>query len=201
VITGSDEEAGAGDGRLRAADADREHVIDLLKAAFVAGRLTKDELGARAGRALTAQTYAELAVLTDDIPAGPPAASPPRPSARPRSRPKRPRRVRNAAVGSVSSVTVGFLSFCYGASLDDHTTLLFLYLTLLSLITAAGIMGYGILTAVAARRPGAQLPPRTGQGQRGRGLEGQQRGSTGDNPPHPDTRNVQISARPAPNPA
>ena len=45
--------AGAtGRGRLRASDADREQVIDTLKAAFVQGWLTRDQLGVRAGQAL-----------------------------------------------------------------------------------------------------------------------------------------------------
>ena len=57
-------------GRLRASDADREHLIETLKTAFVQGRLTKDELGARAGQALAARTYAELGAITADIPAG-----------------------------------------------------------------------------------------------------------------------------------
>ncbi len=37
--------------------------------------MTRDELGARAGRALSARTYADLAALTADIPAAdiPPA--------------------------------------------------------------------------------------------------------------------------------
>ncbi len=63
--------AGAvGCGRLRASDADREQVIDALKAAFVQGLLTKDELGMRAGQALASRTYAELAVIAAGIPAG-----------------------------------------------------------------------------------------------------------------------------------
>jgi hypothetical protein len=45
-------------------------VVDTLKAAFVEGRLTKDELDARAGQAFAARTYADLAALTADIPAG-----------------------------------------------------------------------------------------------------------------------------------
>ena len=57
-------------GRLRASHADREQVIETLKAAFVQGRLTKDELDARAGQAFAARTYAELAALTIDLPAG-----------------------------------------------------------------------------------------------------------------------------------
>jgi hypothetical protein len=58
-----------GHGRLRASDADREQVIDTLKAAFVQGWLTRDQLGERAGRALVSRTYAELAAATAGIPA------------------------------------------------------------------------------------------------------------------------------------
>ena len=57
---------------LRASDADREQAIDTLKAAFVHGRLTNGELGLRVGQALVSRTYADLAVLTADIPAGRP---------------------------------------------------------------------------------------------------------------------------------
>ena len=63
-----------GRGPLRASHADREQVIEALKDAYVHGRLTKDELDARAGQALAARTYAELAVLTADIPPAPAAA-------------------------------------------------------------------------------------------------------------------------------
>jgi hypothetical protein len=55
---------------LRASDADREQVLEFLKIAFVQGRLTIDELDARAGQALVSRTYGELAVLTADIPSG-----------------------------------------------------------------------------------------------------------------------------------
>ena len=58
-----------GHSHLRASDADRERVIDTLKAAFVQGRLTKDELGMRAGLALASRTYGELTAITADIPA------------------------------------------------------------------------------------------------------------------------------------
>ena len=189
MITGPEEGAAAGRGHLRAAHADREHVVDLLKAAFVQGRLTKDELDARAGQALTARTYAQLALLTDDIPAGPPAA---RPAARPQNRPRRAHPVRNAAVGSVSSLTVGFFAFCYGASLDDHYTPLFLLVTFLALMAALGSMGYGIVGTVAARRSRRQLPPRPRQD--GQAPEGQRRRSTGDDPSLPGTRTDQTRA-------
>ena len=54
---------------LRASRADRERVIDLLKAAFVQGRLDKDEFDARIGQALASRTSGELAAATADIPA------------------------------------------------------------------------------------------------------------------------------------
>ena len=61
---------------LRACHADREQVIGVLKAAFVHGRLGKDELTVRVGQALAARTYADLATLTADLPAGLVAAEP-----------------------------------------------------------------------------------------------------------------------------
>jgi Domain of unknown function (DUF1707) len=73
----------AGGGHLRASDADREQVIDVLKAAFAQGRLSKSELVRRAGQALESKTYAELAGATAGIPAGRAPAPPPRPPASP----------------------------------------------------------------------------------------------------------------------
>jgi hypothetical protein len=55
-------------GGLRASDADREQVIDALKAAFVQGRLTKDELDPRVDRIYASLTYADLAEVIADIP-------------------------------------------------------------------------------------------------------------------------------------
>jgi Domain of unknown function (DUF1707) len=80
VGTGPDGQMAAGPadgGHLRASDADREQVIDTLKDAFVQGRLTKDELGLRAGLALVSRTYGELNSITADIPAALIGAQPP----------------------------------------------------------------------------------------------------------------------------
>jgi hypothetical protein len=65
----------AGRGHMRASHADREQVVDVLKAAFVHGRLAKDEFDLRVGQALASRTVAELAALTTDIPAGLTAAA------------------------------------------------------------------------------------------------------------------------------
>jgi hypothetical protein len=63
--------AGAeGRGHLRASHADREQVIGTVKAAFVKGMLTKDEFDLRVGQAFASRTYADLAALTTDLPAG-----------------------------------------------------------------------------------------------------------------------------------
>ena len=72
--------ADSGRGRLRASDADREHVVGTLKAAYVHGLVTKDEFDARVSQTFASRTYAELALITTDIPAGLAAATPlPRP--------------------------------------------------------------------------------------------------------------------------
>jgi len=71
---------------LRASRADRERVIDLLKAAFVQGRLDRDEFDARIGQAVASRTYGELAAVTADIPAELTGALPHRPRGRARRR-------------------------------------------------------------------------------------------------------------------
>jgi hypothetical protein len=55
---------------MRAASADRERAVDVLKAGFAEGRLTQDEYNERMNRAYAARTYAELSALTADLPAG-----------------------------------------------------------------------------------------------------------------------------------
>jgi hypothetical protein len=62
---------------MRAASADRERAVDVLKAGFAEGRLTQDEYNERMNRAYASRTYAELIALTADLPAGAmPAAYP-----------------------------------------------------------------------------------------------------------------------------
>jgi hypothetical protein len=68
-VTAGREDGTAGAlGRLRTSHADREQMIDLLKAAFVQGRLTKDEFDLRVGQVFASRTYADLDALTADIP-------------------------------------------------------------------------------------------------------------------------------------
>jgi Domain of unknown function (DUF1707) len=67
-------------GHLRASHADREQVVGTLKAAFVQGRLAKDEFDLRVGQAFAARTYADLAALTADLPVALTRARPPEPA-------------------------------------------------------------------------------------------------------------------------
>ena len=55
---------------MRAASADRERAVDVLKAGFTEGRLTQEEYNDRMGRAYASRTYGELTALTADLPAG-----------------------------------------------------------------------------------------------------------------------------------
>jgi class 3 adenylate cyclase len=55
-------------GSLRASDADRERVAELLREHYGAGRLSDDDLSERVEAAYGARTMSELAALTDDLP-------------------------------------------------------------------------------------------------------------------------------------
>lgn len=80
----------AGTSHFRASDADRERAVELLRAAFVEGRLTNDEYDERVAHAYASRTYGDLTRLIADLPA------PPRPV------PANVRRPTNAlAVGSL----------------------------------------------------------------------------------------------------
>jgi Domain of unknown function (DUF1707)/Domain of unknown function (DUF4190) len=63
--------AAGGYADARASDADRERAIDLFKAAFAEGRLTREEHVTRVQGVYESRTYGELAVLSADLPSGP----------------------------------------------------------------------------------------------------------------------------------
>jgi hypothetical protein len=56
--------------RIRASSADRDRSIEVLKASFVEGRLTKDELDLRLNLAFVSRFFAELMAITADLPVG-----------------------------------------------------------------------------------------------------------------------------------
>jgi hypothetical protein len=59
---------------MLAAAADRERAMDVLKAAYGEGRLTKEEFDARSNRVYAARTYADLSAIVADLPSGPAGA-------------------------------------------------------------------------------------------------------------------------------
>ena len=68
-----------GNAYLRASTADRERAVDVLKAGYAEGRLSKAEYDIRADQVFAARTLAELALVTADLPGGhiaAPAGSP-----------------------------------------------------------------------------------------------------------------------------
>jgi hypothetical protein len=159
----------AGRGRLRASHADREQAIDTLKDAFVQGRLTKDEFDSRVGDVLASRTYADLAALTADLPAGsPPARRPRQPIP---ARPRRPenKTVRNGArVITVTTVlTGGVWAGALFSNMDNQVVG--------ALVMAFTFLWFGIVLMVGSimlesrlqQRSGRQLPPARGQGGRG----------------------------------
>lgn len=147
-----------GQGRLRVSHADREQVIEVLKVAFVQGRLDGDEFGLRVGRALGSRTYADLAALTADLPAG-------LTRAQPRRRARKPAVEKSAAAVACASagfaVVLGALATADGGAFAG-----------LAVGTAAGCFVAALLTVLlllhawlekrAVSRASGGLPPRTG---------------------------------------
>ena len=137
----------AGLGHMRASHGDRALVIETLKAAFVQGRLTKDELDARAGQAFAARTYADLAALTADLPAGAPGAAPPVAQARqPMSN------AAKAGIWLIIAVAVPMvLSFAGGGQLFSLFTPFY--------FMALAFLGAEIVASRHAKRSRHKLPP------------------------------------------
>ena len=136
--------AAGGRSQLRASDADREQVIEVLKVAFVQGRLTQDQLDTRVGLALDSRTYADLADLTADIPAGSAAAQPAGSPARTLA--KAARRSGICILVAFDLVGVAVLT-----QSGPVTGLAFLS-AFIAVIAASGFLGYGVVDAWSLRR-------------------------------------------------
>jgi hypothetical protein len=170
-------------GELRASRADREQAIEVLKAAFVEDRLTKDELDLRVGQALESRTYAELGAVTADLRPLRAVAEPV--AAKPSSTPART--LAKAALRSGICILVAF-AIVGGVALTNSESLAFLafFPAVAAIIAASGFLGYGVIDAWQERRSRGQLPPQPGRD--GRGLEGGSPGSTGLDPAPPGGR-------------
>jgi hypothetical protein len=155
-MAGPQDAAAASRDQLRAGHADREQVIEALKDAFVDGRLNRDELGVRAGRALTSRTYADLADLTADIRARPAAA---KPAGEPAVRPARTLATAARRAGTCVLVPLALVGVIALTNAENLAGLAFLC-GVAAAIAASGFLGYGVIDAWQQWRSRGQLPPR-----------------------------------------
>jgi Domain of unknown function (DUF1707) len=164
--------AAAGRGYLRASHADREHVIDALKAAFVQGRLTKDEFELRVSQTLTSRTYADLATLTADLPAGLIGAQ-----LRRKAAPAQAPAVNKPLLwGSyaILMAAIGSMAAAFPAG-----SLLLLSISVLAILIAAPIAGTLTLDSWREKHSHRQPPPPAAR--RGHALDGEPASGTGNN--------------------
>jgi Domain of unknown function (DUF1707) len=157
----------AGRGRLRASHADREQVIDNLKAAFAQGRLAKEEFEARIGEALVSRTYAELAAVVCDVPAGPPVARPSKPA---RAQDLKPVPRPGPVIMASSTLYAGLWALALFVPSEVLDGVLAPTLALLTVFILAGMIGLGIarLASRHQERSRGQLPRRPASGPGGR---------------------------------
>jgi hypothetical protein len=151
---------------LRVSDADREQTVEVLKVAFVQGRVTQDELDMRSGQAFTAQTYADLTVLTADLPAGIVQALPPRQRARAQTRRPGDRTVQKALRidAAATVVMVGAWTAALLANAENSavgTLLIAVTFTWFGILIMTGSV---MLESRLQKRPGREIPPRPGRG-------------------------------------
>ena len=154
MMAGPGDEMAAGTtgrGRLRASHGDRELVIDTLKAAFVQGRLSKDELDMRVGQVLASRTYADLAAVTADIPAGM-AVAPPAPD---RARGRKPMTEGVKAVAWSAGIPLAGLLVAVAKATGNAALFL---LSVFCFIGAVGVAWGAIVEALAQKRSRGQLP-------------------------------------------
>ena len=171
VMTGPGDQGAANAaarGYLRASHDDREHVINVLKAAFVQGRLTKDELHARVDQTFASRTYAELAAITADLPAG---LARPEPVRRPaRGEGERPVARPGPVIGVATGLYAGvwplalLVPWPQGADGDSVMPAVLIFTaTLVYLLVVLISVGY-MFAARREKHSGGQLPPRRARG-------------------------------------
>jgi hypothetical protein len=153
VMAGPGDEIAAGaegHGRLRASHADRELVVDVLKAAFVQGRLDRGEFDLRIGQALTSRTCGELAALTVDIPARLAGARRPEPVRE---------SVNKKAVTAVTCATVALAGMLAAPGLSFDVVIVVL---LFAIPTVWLLLFHNWLDKRAGRQSAQGLPPGPG---------------------------------------
>jgi DUF1707 SHOCT-like domain len=158
-----------GHGRLRVSHADREQVVDLLKAAFVQGRLTPDELDGRIGQVLAARTYADLTALTADLPAEPeraPIAAPVPVPAQAGTRNQSAKKAVKSGAVAIGAAVVVLCGTVAALGQPAAAILVAIFMTVLAGVAAALVSALIAvsLKVESRRRTRRQLPPGTASG-------------------------------------
>jgi hypothetical protein len=165
-------------GRLRASHADRNRVIDVLKAAFIEGRLTKDELDARLGQTLAARTYAELAALTADIPAGTKLARHPRRDRAPAPQPAHwaAHRAVKSGVAAIGGIVIAACVTTAALGQPQAGVILAVFIVILAAVASAlvgSIVGAALMIeSRRQKRSRRRTPTRPSSGAGGQGFHG-----------------------------
>lgn len=156
MVTGPGDDWVAGSrSRMRAADADREQMIDALKSAFAQGRLTKDEFDLRVGQAFASRTYAELAAILAGIPARPTGPVAPAQQQRPRP-PARPSTKKVAISCACAVLAAELVLFVLIITIPVFLTL---DLAVLANLVGLPLVGGLVLDTWRENRGRGQLPP------------------------------------------
>jgi hypothetical protein len=168
---GNEMAAAASRGHLRASHADREQVIAVLRAAFVQGRLTKDELDARVGQTFAADLRGPGRSRRRPSP-GLITAPPPGKPARARARPSLGKVVAGATLIGLppTMVAATFLTGSEPLAFASALVVVFFFMAWM-------VAGAQMLVNWHDKHSRGQLPPR--RTQRGRPLEGEQDGGIG----------------------
>ena len=158
-----------GRGRLGGSHADREQVIEVLKAAFVQGRLDGDEFDLRVGRALASRTHADLAALTADItPARLSRGRPPEPAREPVNRKKKAVAALFCATLAIPGLMVALPPIPDGSPFVVPVIVL-LFVLAMAVSTGWLVLLHDRLNKRAGRQSAQGLPP-DGGGQASRSL-------------------------------
>lgn len=149
-----------GRGHLRASHADREHVIGVLKAAFVQGMVTKPEFDLRIGQVLASRTYAELAALTADIPAGLAPAQPL--SVHKRDSADKQALKAWACVTATFTAVAAVVAAASAGSVGQNEFVVVLFVPVVAILVGVLLAFHSWLDGRAGRRSSRGLPPGSG---------------------------------------
>lgn len=164
-------------GCLRASHADREHAIDVLKAAFVEGMLAKAEFDERLGQTFASRTYAELAAVTGDIPVELARAEPPPEPAGTTTQPPVTTNVRSGIRASMVTTACAVLVWVVFIVTRNHAVFLVAGGAVAAAFVATFLTATQVLGSWVDKRSGGQLPPRPAQF--GQTLDGERDGGPG----------------------